>query len=173
MNILIIFNLLLNFTVADPLESPRTCKDLLPDMNEYISFMEEVGSLWVAKDPTQARKVYDALAIRKLYQDTTKDSINPIDNKIKDFLCGCSDQPYKADSSKIRSYSKNNISKLISSASDDYLKLKMEIYQAEKIDRMTSVMKNKIDRIKMDSMYKMNKALSNAFNKKLKKTKKS
>lgn len=176
MNILIIFNLLLNFNVAESLYSPGTCKDTLPDMGEYISFMEEVGALWVAKSPAQAAKVYDVLAIRKMYQETTKDFINPIDNKIKEFICDCytknNNSVYQADSSTIRTYAEKNIKKLINSASDDYIKLKMDIYAQQKADKTTSAMQNKIDKIKINSMYKMNRELNNAFNKKLNKVKK-
>ena len=172
MTILIILNMMSRLLVADPLILPKTCNDLLPDMGEYIEFMEEVGNLWVAKDPGQAKKIYDALAIRKLYQETTKDYINPVDNQIKGYLCDCyinnDRKTYSADSSTIRAYSKKNIKKLIDSASDEYIKLKIQIYNDDKAEKMTAAMRQKIEKIKAEAFFSMEKELNSKFNKKLK-----
>ncbi|MCX6112201.1 MAG: hypothetical protein NTY22_02810 [Proteobacteria bacterium] len=172
MTILIILNMMSRLLVADAFMAPNTCDDLLPDMGEYIEFMEEVGNLWVAKDPGQAKKIYDVLAIRKIYQETTHDYINPIDKQIKDYICDCyftnDKKPYSADSSVIRKYSEKNIKKLISSASDEYIKLKMEIYKEDKREKMTAAMREKIEKLRSEAMFGMEKELNNKFDKKLK-----
>ena len=171
MTILIILNMMSRLLVAEPLMLPNTCNDLLPDMGEYIEFMEEVGNLWLVKDPGQAKKIYDALAIRTLYQETTRDYVNPIDKQIKDYLCDCylnnDKHRYAADSSTIRKYSDKNIKKLISSASDEYIKLRLKIYNDEKMEKMTAAMREKIERAKLEAMLNMKKELNNKFDKKL------
>ena len=171
MLILIALNIMSNLLLADPLLAPRTCKDLLPDVAEYINFMEDVGNRWIANNPVQAKKVYDVLAIRKMYQKTTKDYINPIDNEIKDFVCACytenKDQVFASNSGIIRNYSQKNISKLIKTATDDYVKLKVKIYDEEYMERMTAAMRKKVEKAKRDVMITMQRQLNYAFKQKL------
>ncbi|MEI6079087.1 MAG: hypothetical protein WCQ53_00415 [bacterium] len=171
MLILIALNIVTNLLLADPLLAPRTCKDLLPDVAEYIDFMEEVGNRWIANNPVQAKKVYDVLAIRRMYQETTKDYINPIDNEIKDFVCACytenKDQVFASNSTIIRKYSQKNINKLIKTATNDYVKLKVKIYDEEYMERMTAAMRKKVEKAKRDVMITMQRQLNYAFKQKL------
>ena len=172
MTILIALNIVSSLLFAEPSIMPATCNDLLPDLGEHIMFMEQVGHLWLLKSPVRAKKIYDVLAIRRLYRETTKSYVNPIDGQIKDYLCDCyfknKKQLYRADSAVIRKYSQKNIKKLISSATEEYLKLRMKIYDEEKTDKMSLAWRQKIFKMRSAEIMAMQKKLNADFNKKLK-----
>jgi hypothetical protein len=172
MTIFIAMNILSSLLFAEPSIMPGTCNDLLPDLGEHIMFMEQVAHLWISKDPAQARKVYDVLAIRRLYQETTKNYVNPIDGQIKNYLCDCyfknKKQLYRADSLVIRKYSQKNINKLISSATDEYLKLRMKLYDDQKEEKMSLAWRQRILKMRAAEIRTMQKKLNADFNKKLK-----
>jgi hypothetical protein len=172
MTILIALNIMSSLLFAEPSIVPATCDDLLPDQGEYIMFMEQVGHLWISKNPAQARKVYDVLAIRRLYQETTKNYVNPIDGQIKNYLCDCyfnnNKQLYSADSLVIRKYSQKNIKKIINSATEEYLKLRMKLYDEQKEEKMSVAWRKKIEKMRLAEIRAMQKKLNADFSKKLK-----
>ena len=85
---------------------PKTCNELLPDMSEYIYFFEQVGDIWATQSPVKAKNVFDVLSIRRLYQETTTDYINPVDDMIKKYICECytknNSEVFTSDSKIIR-----------------------------------------------------------------------
>ena len=154
---------------------PNTCSDLLPEMGTYIEFMEQVGVMWISASPKKAQKIYDALAVRTLYQETTRDYINPIDKMIKDFLCKCyfdnEQKPFSADSAVIRKYSNKNIDSFIRSATDEYVNLKLHIHEEERTGRVNKRMAKRAEGMKTSSLRSVEKRANELFRRKLKKTK--
>jgi hypothetical protein len=107
--------LLINFFIFVNLNSyeiPNTCQDLLPNLIEHIETFETIGDTFVAnKDYKNAKKIYDTLSVRKLYQKDLKDFNNPIDILIKDFLCNCKKQNKNEELKCIKKNSRNLLKK--------------------------------------------------------------
>lgn len=90
MNLLLVLINFFIFVNLNSYEIPNTCQDLLPNLVEYLEAFETIGDTFVAnKDYKNAKRMYDTLSVRKLYQRDLKDFNNPIDLLIKDFLCNC------------------------------------------------------------------------------------
>lgn len=151
---------------------PNTCKDLLPELSPYIEFMEQIGAAWITKSPKSAKKVYDALSVRNLYQETTRDYSNPIDQMLKDFLCKCyienNNQTFSADSNIARKYVSKNIDRFIKDATNKYVDLKLKIYEEELTNKTNAKMLKKIENIKTSSIRTIEKNSNVLFNKRKK-----
>lgn len=133
----LLFSVLVSVAYPQQIQTvPKTCKDLLPDMSEYIYFFEQVGDLWAVKDPNSAKKIYDVLAIRRLYQETSQNYINPVDEKIKNTICDCytknNAQLFTADSKTIRDCLDKTVPKLIKDSKAEYVSLR------DKMKKMTT-----------------------------------
>jgi len=138
---------------------PKTCNDLLPDMYEYAYFFEQVGDLWAIQSPMKAQKVYDVLAIRRLYQETTNDYVNPVDDMIKMYVCDCytnnNSELFTSDSKVIRSCLDKTIPKLIKESKKEYLTLKAKMKKEDNLIKLTKEQKQKIDNLKRAAFTKM------------------
>jgi hypothetical protein len=125
-----------------------------------------------SEKPKKAKKVYDALSIRSLYQETTRDYINPIDKMLKDFLCKCylenNNQTFSADSDIARKYVTKNIDRFINDATNKYVDLKLKIYEEDRANKLNTQMLKKIDSMKASSMRSIEKKSNALFNKKKK-----
>ncbi len=170
---LVLISFLSSYLPAQVITMPNTCKELLPELGPYIGFMEQAGSLWITSSPKKAKKVYDALAVRTLYQKTTRDYINPIDGMLKDFLCKCyydnNEQTFSADSNILRKYLGSNIDEFIKSATNKYVDLKLKIYKEERVKKVNTKMAKKIENMETASIKKIEKNSNLIFNKKKKK----
>jgi len=163
----------LNFSShAQTLTVPNTCKDLLPELGPYIEFMEQVGSLWINSSPKSSKKIYEALAIRTLYQQTTRDYNNPIDKMLKDLICECyranDGQSFNADSRVVRKFMNRNIDRFIRSATDKYVDLKLQIYEQERAGRINEKLAKRIEEMKRSSVRAVEKRSNAIFSRKLK-----
>jgi hypothetical protein len=143
---------------------PKTCKDLLPNMFEYISFFEQVGDLEVVKNANSSKKIYDVLAIRKLYQETSKNYINPLDEKIKDLICDCytknNSQPFSADSKIIRDCLDKGVPKLIKNSKIEYTTMLNKMKKDENLMKLTEQERKKIEKLKYDALIQMKNELT-------------
>ncbi len=161
----LLFSVLVSVAYPQQIQTvPKTCKDLLPNMLEYIYFFEQVGDLWTVKDPNNAKKVYDVLAIRKIYQETSKNYINPIDNKIKDTICDCytknNSEPFRADSKVIRDCLSKTNPELIKNSKKEYITLRNNIKKDEDLIKLTNQQRERIEKLKYNSLLKMEKELT-------------
>jgi hypothetical protein len=170
---LILISFLSLYSPAQTRTMPNTCKELLPELSPYIEFMEQIGASWIEKSPKKAKKVYDALAIRTLYQETTRDYINPIDKMLKDFLCtfykNNNENVFSADSNVAREYINKNIDTFIKEATKKYVDLKLKIYEEELAGKINKKMAQKIENMKASSIKNIEKSSNIIFNKKKKK----
>jgi hypothetical protein len=143
---------------------PKTCKDLLPDMFEYIYFFEQVGDLGVVKDANSAKKVYDVLAIRKIYQETSQNYINPIDEKIKNTICDCytknNSQLFTADSKTIRDCLDKTLPKLIKDSKAEFVVMQNKMKKDENLVKLTNQQRDKIEKLKYNALVQMEKELT-------------
>ena len=165
MTLLLLLNILVSVIQAQEVRTvPKTCNDLLPDMYEYISFFEQTGDIWAVESPEKAQKIYDVLAIRKLYLETTKNYINPIDEKIKNSICECyynnNEELFSADSKIIRTCFNKNIGKLVKETKNEYISLRNKMKKDDNIMRLTKEQWLKIQNLKYRSLVKMEKELT-------------
>lgn len=109
---------------------PNTCQDLLPDMDDFISFFQDVGVLWSYTNQTHAKEVFELLAMREIYQKKNMDWANPIDNMIKDYLCQCyesnNNELYYSSSEVIRTYLTSNLKSMMEKAQMRYVELEVK-----------------------------------------------
>lgn len=164
MKILIILNFLTTVVFAQELRIvPKTCNELLPDITEYIYFFEQVGDIWATQNKTKAKKIYDVLAIRTLYQERSKNYINPIDGMIKDAICVCytenNSELFTSDSKIIRDCLDKNIKELIKNSKKEYKDLTTKLKQEEKTLKLTEKQIYEINYLKESSMKNMKKEL--------------
>ncbi|MBN1113969.1 MAG: hypothetical protein JXA66_01375 [Oligoflexia bacterium] len=112
------------------LVSPETCDDLLPDMGEYIDFMDEVASFWSHSNPQKSTEVYELLAIRTIYQKHSYDFENPIDELVRKAVCECYEKNdkklFKSNSGLIRTFLSENLAEIKKQAQEKYVNLQME-----------------------------------------------
>jgi len=160
----LLFSVLVSVAYPQQIQTvPKTCTDLLPDMYEYVYFFEQVGDLWTIQSPTNAQKVYDVLSIRRLYQETTSDYVNPIDGMIKTRICDCYDKnsakPFLADSKIIRACLDKNLPKLIKESKKEYLTLKAKIKKENNFIKLTTEQRHKIENLKRSSFTKIENEL--------------
>ena len=111
------------------------------------------------QSPAKAQKVYDVLAIRRLYQETTSDYINPIDDMIKKYVCECyaknNSELFSADSKIIRSCLDKSIPKLTKESKKEYLTLKNKMKKENNLMKLTKKQKQKIENLKQASFRKI------------------
>jgi len=160
MSWLIAFNILVTVAFSQGLTTiPNTCSDLLPDIAPYIDFFEQTGDLWYSESPSKAKKIYDVLAVRKLYQDTTTNSINPIDGLIKKYLCSCyaknNKTLFSANSSVIRKCLNKDLDKLIKDAKKEFKKMMAEKRKDDKAIKLSDETRQRIKRSKDEAMKDM------------------
>jgi hypothetical protein len=109
---------------------PNNCQDLLPDMDKYIDFFQEVGVLWSYTDTRHSQKIFELLAMRDIYQKKNLDWTNPIDNMIKDYLCHCyltnKGELYYSSSEVIRSYLREHLKTMMEKAEMRYVELEVK-----------------------------------------------
>jgi len=163
MAMLLILNSLLSMLYSQQIQAlPKSCDDLLPDVFQYISFFEQVGDLRAVKEPKRAEKIYDVLAIRRLYQETTRDYLNPIDDKIKNCACKCrknnADTP-TSDSQFVRTCIDKNIEKLIKESKTEYKTLRARMKKEDNLLRLTNAQQEKIENLKDRAYIKMGREL--------------
>jgi hypothetical protein len=156
----LLFSVLVSVAYPQQIQTvPKTCNDLLPDMYEYIYFFEQVGDIWATQSPVKAQRIYDVLSIRRLYQETTSDYINPVDDKIKKYICDCytdnKSELFTSDSKTIRTCLDKSIPKLIKESKKEYLTLKAKIKKDSNIMKLTLQQKQKISDLKKASFSKM------------------
>lgn len=161
----LLFSVLVSVAYPQQIQTvPKTCKDLLPDMYEYVYFFEQVGDLWAVSDPNNAKKIYDVLAIRKLYQETSRNYINPFDDRIKNIICACytknNSQPFAADSKIIRTCLNKTIPKLIKDAKAEYTTMLNKMKKDEKLMKLTEQQRKNIEKLKHTALMQMEKELN-------------
>jgi hypothetical protein len=152
---------------------PSTCNDLLPDIQDYISFTEETAELMVNNNPDLSKKLYELLSIRKMYQNNTRESYNPIDDLIKNYLCFClkqnSNELFTSNSNEIRNFFKVYIDKMILKAENKYIEI--EVQNKLKYFAKLQAQKNRryIRQIKRNALKSVKKRLSQNIENELKK----
>ena len=167
----LLFSLLVSVVYPQQIQTvPKTCNDLLPNMFEYIYFFEQVGDLWTVKNSTNAKKIYDVLAVRKLYQEASQNYINPIDERIKNTVCDCytnnNSQLFSADSKIIRDCLDNTLPALIKASKVEYMTLRDKMKKDEKLIKLTSQQREKIEKLKHNAFTQMEKELAKDKSKK-------
>jgi len=165
MSWILIVNLLVTVAFSQEIASiPNTCNDLLPDMYPYMNFIEQTGDLWASENPQKAKKIYDVMAIRKLYQESTRNSINPIDDLIKKYLCDCYVKNKKisfdSNSSVIRKYFDKNIDKLIKDTKKEYKNMITKKQKDDTSLKLSESTKEKITRLKNEAIVDMDRELN-------------
>ena len=178
MSLILILNILVSVTFAEEVAIlPNTCNDLLPDVGQYINLLEQTGDLCTTENTKQATIVYDVLAIRNMYLDTTKNYINPIDGLIKNFLCDCSsknkDELFASNSKTIRTCLEKDGKDLIKKVKNEYINLKLKINEEDKSIKFSSEQKAKVERLREQSLKNMTDELNSAVNKKIKLSRKA
>lgn len=154
--ILVLINFFI-FVTLNSYEIPNTCKDLLPNLIEYIETFETIGDTFVSnKDYKNAKKIYDTLSVRRLYQRNTKDFNNPIDILIKDFLCNCKNQNKIEELKCIKKYSLN----LLKKSKTEYKTFKNREKKQEKEKAELKKHKSTINKLKKNSYEKITKELN-------------
>ena len=161
----LLFSVLVSVAYPQQIQTvPKSCKDLLPNMFEYIYFFEQVGDLGVVKNANSAKKVYDVLAIRKIYQETSRNYINPIDEKIKNIICDCytknNSQTFTADSKIIRDCLDNTIPKLIKDSKAEFVVMQNKMKKDDNLIKLTNQQREKIEKLKYRSLIQMEKELT-------------
>jgi hypothetical protein len=161
MQILLMITLVMKLSTAQHTVLPNTCQDLLPNMDDFIVFFQDVGVLWSYSDQKQAKKVFELVAMRDIYQKKNMDWINPIDNMIKDYLCQCytlnKEELYYSSSEVIRTYLKANLNIMMEKAQMRYVELEVKEQvrrlagQYEKQNRMRLMELQKIAKLEMQS----------------------
>lgn len=156
----LLFSVLVSVAYPQQIQTvPKTCNDLLPDMYEYIYFFEQVGDIWATQSSVKAQKVYDVLSIRRLYQETTNDYINPVDDLIKKYICDCyldnKSELFTSDSKTIRTCLDKSIPKLTKESKKEYLTLKAKMRKDSNLMKLTLQQKEKIDNLKKASFSKI------------------
>jgi hypothetical protein len=153
MTLMLLIKLFLNNGFADELQTlPDTCNELLPDRAPYIALFDQTAQLWAAESTQQAKKMFDILALRTMYQESTKDYDNPIDWLIRDALCNCSannkGELFNSGSLKLRKCLNSDLSKFIKKAQKAYVDLVVENNKKEKMLKLSEQQIIRIEKLK-------------------------
>jgi len=149
---------------------PSTCNELLPDISPYIELFDQTAQLWAIESPQKARKMFDLLALRTMYQEVSTDYNNPIDWLIKDSVCYCSiknkGELFTSNSKDLKTCLDKDLNKFVENAEKEYIKLKMEKLKKDKILKLTNEQKIKIEKIKSQATQDMQRKTNAEFKKK-------
>ncbi|HOW16131.1 MAG TPA: hypothetical protein PK443_00285 [bacterium] len=153
MTLLLLIKLFLNNGFADELQTlPDTCDELLPDKAPYIALFDQTAQLWAIESTQQAKKMFDILALRTMYQESTKDYDNPIDWLIRDALCNCSvknkGELFNSGSLKLRKCLNSDLSKFIKKAQKAYIDLVVENNKKEKMLKLSEQQMTRIEKLR-------------------------
>ncbi|MFH1223137.1 MAG: hypothetical protein V1647_02190 [Pseudomonadota bacterium] len=165
MSWLVILNILVTVGFSDDVMTvPNTCNDLLPDIIPYISFFDQTGDLWAAENPGKSKKIYDVLAVRKLYLETTKNTLNPIDDMIKKYLCDCyaknKNVRFDSNSAVIRKYMEKNLDKLLKDVKKEYRDMLKKNQSSERSLKLSESVMDRIKRMKQEAIIDMSHELN-------------
>ncbi len=174
MKILLTILLLSSQTFANTDEvkvMPNTCNELLPDVAPYIELFDQTAQLWTASSPQKAKKMFDLLALRTLYQETTRDYNNPVDWLLRDALCECSSK-YKGElfnsgSMNLRTCMSKNIDKFVKKAEKEYIKLKLDNYKKDKMIKLGDAQRLKVQTLKAQAKEDMKRKTNAEFERKI------
>ena len=163
---------LFNPTVsADDLKvMPNTCDELLPDVAPYIELFDQTAQLWVMESSQKAKKMFDVLALRTMYQETTRDYNNPIDWLIRDSVCECSSKNkgelFTSASRNLKKCLAGNLDKFIKKAEKEYVKLRLDNYKKDQILKTTEAQRARIKNLKELAAQEMRARTNAEFNRK-------
>ncbi len=146
---------------------PNTCDELLPDIAPYIELFDQTAQLWTIESPQKARKMFDLLALRTMYQEVSMDYNNPIDWLIKDSICSCSSKNkgelFTSNSKKLKSCLDKDLNKFINKAEKEYVKLKIENHRKDKILKITNEQRQRIESLKSQATQEMQRKTNKAI----------
>jgi len=129
---LFVFIILSTSISSNTLTMPTTCQNLLPDIDPYLNFLNEVASLWIDTNKNMSKKIFKLLAYANLYNNELASSDNLIFYLIKNNLCKAyelnSNKVFTSNSVIIRDYLSKNIDNILKLAKEEYLKLKVKNY---------------------------------------------
>jgi hypothetical protein len=132
---------------------PSTCGNLLPNYNEYIGFMETTGDAWFYSNPKMSEKVYQLLAVRKIYEETARENENPVNELIKNTLCNCYDENdqklFTADSSEIKTCLSKSVAGAIKEAQDYVVTVRIKNMLLQKSLEARNRNSSRIDALKL------------------------
>jgi hypothetical protein len=169
MYLLFCFLLLINTnfasTISDTNTIPTTCNNLLPDIDPYLNFMNDVASLWIDTNIKMSKKIFKVLAYANLYNIEGSSSDNPIFYLIKNNLCKAfelnNNTIFTSNSQTIRKYLQDNIDRMLKISKEEYLKLKTKNYLSLISEKKLKQNAELISRTKEKAH---NEALKEAFN---------
>lgn len=146
---------------------PNTCNELLPDVAPYIELFDQTAQLWAQTSPTNAKKMFDILALRTMYQETTRDYNNPIDWMFRDVICECSskhnDEIFNSVSSNLRNCLNKNINKFVKKAEKEYIALKIDNYKKDKTLKLSEAQLQRIQSLKAQAKEDMKRRTNAEF----------
>jgi hypothetical protein len=153
MKFLLVLFLFSKLSYAEQFIMPATCDTLLPEMEDYVNFLDNVANYWVSSSKATPEKIYQLLSIRTQYQrENTFDMQNPVDDLIKSELCDClitnNNEIFTATAPVVKNFLTKNITRIIKSAEEEYVNLKMKLYTINNAERKKNLNKKEIASIK-------------------------
>jgi len=129
-SLLLVFLVLSKVSYSNILTIPTTCVNLLPDIDPYLNFLNEVGSLWIDTNHKMSKKIFKVLAYGNMYNNEGSSSDNPIFYIIKNNLCKAyelnDNKVFTSNAQNIRTYLNQNIDAMLKMSKEEYLKLKVK-----------------------------------------------